>query len=185
MKERPASQGVPLSADRSSSRTYKWYNGKPVFEFGYGLHYTNFSTSIAKDALPAAFATKALTSNAAAAKHLDLLPFVSLPVSVKNIGSVSSDFVVLAFLKGEYGPKPYPNKSLVGFTRLRDIAAGATATAAINIELGTIARSDEKGNLVLWPGSYSIVLDVDGKEGWSFTITGDQVTLDQMPPRPS
>lgn len=34
-------------------RTYKWYTGKPTFDFGYGLHYTNFSASISPlDASP-------------------------------------------------------------------------------------------------------------------------------------
>ena len=29
----------------SPGRTYKWYTGTPVFEFGFGLSYTNFSYS--------------------------------------------------------------------------------------------------------------------------------------------
>ncbi len=27
----------------SPGRTYKFYTGQPIFEFGYGLSYTNFS----------------------------------------------------------------------------------------------------------------------------------------------
>ncbi len=166
-------------------RTYKWYSGTPVFEFGHGLHFTNFSASITKASLPAKFTTSGLTANASAAKYLDQLPFISLPVSIRNTGSVTSDYVVLAFLKGEYGPKPFPNKSLVGFTRLKSIAGGGVSNATLDIDLGAIARSDDSGNLVLWPGSYSIVIAIAGKDAWNFTISGDQATLDQMPPTPS
>ncbi|KAH8895358.1 glycoside hydrolase family 3 protein [Thozetella sp. PMI_491] len=166
-------------------RTYKWFSKEPVFQFAHGLHYTNFSATISTSSLSSNFTTKVLIGNAVGAKYLDLLPFVSLPVSVQNTGTVTSDYVVLAFLKGEYGQKPYPNKSLIGFKRLKSIPGGKTSSTTLGIDLGAISRSDEKGNLVLWPGSYSVEIDVDGKDKWSFTITGDQVTLDQMPAKPS
>ena len=158
----------------------------PVFEFGHGLHYTNFTAKIATaQSLPSSFATKNLTAKSTDTKYADLLPFTSIPVTVTNVGSVTSDYVLLAFLKGQYGPQPYPRKSLVGFTRLRGIAGGASATTSLDIALGSVARSDDKGNLVLFPGNYSVVLDIDGRDAWSFSISGDPVTLDQLPARPN
>lgn len=174
----------------SSRRTYKWYTKEPVFPFGHGLHYTTFNLSLPAD-LPSEFSTADLTSNVsltdtgpvASGNYPDLAPFISLPVSVANTGNATSDYVVLAFLKGEYGPAPYPNKSLVGFTRVHDVEPGATATGTLDIKLGSIARSDEDGNLTLWPAKYNLVLDIDERAAWGFDVTGDAVVLGKLPPK--
>ncbi|TGJ87927.1 hypothetical protein E0Z10_g876 [Xylaria hypoxylon] len=162
-------------------RTYKWYNKTPVFSFGYGLHYTTFNISLPAD-LPTTFATADLMhGNSTEGGPLDLLPLTSVPVTVTNTGNVTSDYVLLAFLKGEYGPAPYPNKSLVAFTRLHDIKPGVTATGTLDIKLGSVARSDANGALTLWPAKYKVVLDVDDRASWDFEITGTATVLDKLP----
>ncbi|KAI1504934.1 glycoside hydrolase family 3 protein [Biscogniauxia marginata] len=172
-------------------RTYKWYTETPVFPFGHGLHYTSFNVSLPAADLPTTFSTDSLTSDVsftdpgpvASGNYPDLAPFTSLPVSVTNTGNATSDYVVLAFLKGEYGPAPYPNKSLVAFTRLHDIEPGSTATETLDIKLGSVARSDEDGRLTLWPGRYTLVLDIDDRAAWDFEITGEAVVLETLPPK--
>jgi xylan 1,4-beta-xylosidase len=104
-----------------------------------------------------------------------------VPVSVTNTGNVTSDYVLLAFLKGEYGPTPYPNKSLVAFTRLHDIKPGDTATGTLDVKLGSVARSDSSGALTLWPAKYKLVLDVDDRASWDFEVTGTATVLDKLP----
>ncbi|RYC56244.1 hypothetical protein CHU98_g9963 [Xylaria longipes] len=164
-------------------RTYKWYSKAPVFPFGYGLQYTSFNVSLSPD-LPTAFSTADLVrSNSTEGSPLDLLPLTSVPVSVTNTGNVTSDYVLLAFLKGEYGPSPYPNKSLVAFTRLHDIKPGDTATGTLDIKLGSIARSDANGALTLWPAKYKLGLDIDDRASWDFEITGTATVLDKLPPK--
>jgi xylan 1,4-beta-xylosidase len=164
-------------------RTYKWYTKDPVYSFGHGLHYTAFNASFASG-LPTSFTASGLVSNASSHKYLDKASFFSLPISVRNVGNVTSDYVVLAFAKGEHGPTPYPAKSLVGFSRLHDIKPGELATATLGLKLGSIARSDAQGNLVLWPGKYSIAIDIDSRsDPWSFEITGDQVVLEKLAPK--
>jgi beta-D-xylosidase 4 len=61
-------------------RTYKWYTGKPIFDFGYGLHYTNFSASIN----PLEATTFNISSLIAGCteKYMDRCPFRSLFVKV-------------------------------------------------------------------------------------------------------
>ncbi|KAI1080205.1 glycoside hydrolase family 3 protein [Whalleya microplaca] len=178
------------SGTGSPGRTYKWYNETPVFPFGHGLHYTSFNVSLAPD-LPAAFSTEALLANisltetgpVASGNYPDLAPLMSIPVSVLNTGDITSDYVVLAFLKGEYGPAPYPLKSLVAFTRLHDIEPGVTVTATLDVKLGSVARSDEDGNLTLWPAKYTLVLDIDDRATWDFEITGENIVLEKLPPK--
>ncbi|KAI1738219.1 glycoside hydrolase superfamily [Xylaria scruposa] len=164
-------------------RTYKWYSKPPVFPFGHGLHYTSFNVSLPAN-LPTAFTTSDLVnSNNTEGSPLDLLPLTSVLASVTNTGNVTSDYVLLAFLKGEYGPSPYPNKSLVAFTRLHDIKPGDTATGALDIKVGSIARSDADGALTLWPAKYKLVLDIDDRASWDFEITGTATVLDKLPPK--
>ncbi|KAI1488933.1 glycoside hydrolase family 3 protein [Biscogniauxia mediterranea] len=172
-------------------RTYKWYSETPVFPFGHGLHYTTFDVSLPVADLPTAFSTDSLTAEVpftdpgpvTSGNYPDLAPFFSLPVSVTNTGNVTSDYVVLAFLKGEYGPASYPNKSLVAFTRIHGIEPGSTATETLDIKLGSVARSDEEGRLTLWPGKYTLVLDIDDRATWEFEITGEAVVLETLPPK--
>ncbi|KAK7985183.1 family 3 glycoside hydrolase [Apiospora saccharicola] len=114
----------------------------------------------------------------------DLAPFATVNITVTNTGSknVTSDYVILLFARGEYGPTPYPNKSLVGFARAHGVAPGATAEVALPLKLGALARGDGDGNLVLWPGKYTLALDVDERDVWDFEITGDEVVLERLAP---
>lgn len=165
-------------------RTYKWYTGTPVFPFGFGLHYTNFTASFTPQSAAPSFDISTLVSDCAGAKYTDLCPFNSYTVEVKNTGSATSDYVSLMFLTGEFGEYPYPNKALVAYDRLHAIAPLSSQTATLNLTLGSLARMDTFGNMVLYPGSYTLLLDVDALDTYSFTLTGDPVTLDEWPQPP-
>lgn len=167
--------------DNSPGRTYKWYSGKPVVEFGHGLHYTNFTLDWAKDPEQTEFDIQELvgTSNSTS---LDLLEFKTFEVDVSNEGSTSSDFVVLAFVKTtNAGPEPYPNKSLVSYERVFDVAGGSSETASLTVTLGSLARADENGDLVLFPGDYTLVLDVPEQLTFEFELTGEEGILEEWP----
>ncbi len=115
-------------------------------------------------------------------KYKDLLPFVSIPVTVTNTGTVTSDYVVLGFLSGEFGPQPYPIKSLVAYERLHSITAGGgSQTASLQLTLGSLARADASGDLVLYPGNYSLGIDTDARAAVEFTLTGEATALDSWP----
>jgi beta-D-xylosidase 4 len=47
-----------------------------------------------------------------------------------------------------------------------------------------LARVDEGGNTVLYPGKYSLLLDVPTRAVVNFTLVGDQVVLDAWPKPP-
>ncbi|KUJ06340.1 glycoside hydrolase family 3 protein [Mollisia scopiformis] len=128
-------------------RIYKWLTTTPTFPFGHGLHYTNFTISLS----PPTVATYNITSLLlnASTPYSDLTPFLTLPITVSNTGSTSSCYVALAFLSGSFGPAPYPTKSLVAYTRVHDIAAKSSENGTLELKLGSLARTDESGDLVL------------------------------------
>jgi beta-D-xylosidase 4 len=186
-------------SSKSPGRTYKWYTGKPVFEFGHGLHYTSFNATVSSnlatdtsDGLLGSYAIADLISKCkdiidapgSSVRYMDKCAFGTLPVSIKNTGNTTSDFVTLAFLTGSFGPAPYPKKSLVAYQRLFDIAGGASKVAYLNMTLGNLARVDMDGNKVLYPGDYSLIIDNNALVTANFSLVGKRAVLDMWPQAP-
>lgn len=176
----------PNTTSGNPGRTYKWYDAA-IVPFGYGLHYTNFSVSAAAASKPSydisSLVSRCNTANTS--QYIDLCAFEAFNVTVANTGATASDFVTLGFITGAHGPAPYPLKELVAYQRLFDISAGAQATATLNLTLASLARHDEEGNLILFPGDYALLVDVPTQAVVNFTLTGEQAVLDHWPQRPS
>lgn len=192
---------VPLTdmslrpSDKSPGRTYRWYKS-PVFPFGFGLHYTTFNASLGT-VIPAATSGSGSGSGsgggsgggagggtllgACTAPHPDLCPFATVPIRVTNTGNTTSDYVALVFVSGEYGPRPYPLRTLAGYTRLRGISPGQTVTGSVELTVGNLARVDWAGNTVLYPGRYKLVLDTPGVSEVGFDLAGEEAVLDYFP----
>jgi beta-D-xylosidase 4 len=171
--------------EHNPGRTYKWYNGTAVFEFGYGLHYTNFSANISSG-LQQSYAISDLTSNCTET-YKDQCAFASVQVNVQNVGNTTSDYVALGYIAGNHGPAPQPKKSLVAYQRLFSIAGGSSDTATFNLTLASLTRVDEMGNKVLYPGDYSLMVDNAPLAMVNFTLTGDEggAMLEEWPQPPS
>lgn len=183
----------PNATTGNPGRTYMWYN-QSVVDFGFGLHYTNFATSVesssSSDNSSSSFAISDLTKDCHE-KYPDLCPFRTVPITVRtvpitvrNTGNVTSDFVTLGFMAGAHGPEPRPIKKLVAYERLFAVTGGASATAHLNLTLGSLGRHSEAGDLVVYPGEYSLLVDVPTQAMWNFTLTGDELTLEQWPQGP-
>ena len=165
----------PNKTSAFPGRTYKWYNGKPVLPFGFGLHYTTFKADVGKK-LGSSYDIQRLP------KGNDATLFTSLSVKVTNTGKRISDYVGLLFLSSTNGgPAPRPIKSLVSYGRLHDIHPGQTQELSLNLNLGALARADEKGNLVVYPGDYTLALDNDAKATIKFKLEGKQRIIDTLP----
>lgn len=184
----------------SPGRTYKWYSDA-VLPFGYGLHYTTFNVSLSLSPSSSSNSSSTLAAGnssipipslftSCTATHLDLCPFSSFNVSVTNTGTTTSDYVALLFLSGEFGPKPYPLKTLVSYKRVKDIKPGETRVVGgedIPVNLGAIARVDGNGNTVLYPGTYRFGVDLEESKGVMGSkevvveLTGEEKVLDEFP----
>ncbi|KAF2660795.1 glycoside hydrolase family 3 protein [Lophiostoma macrostomum CBS 122681] len=173
---------------KNPGRTYKWF-GSAVQEFGFGLHYTNFSIKFAApyDALsrktkrnPPVFQSN-LILDACIQPHKENCVFPSLPIVVTNKGNVTSDFVALAFVSTKQGPAPQPIKELASYRRLRDIKPGEQREATLDFTFKSFARVDESGNTVLYDGAYCLSLDVPEQERLCFEILGGTRVLDVWP----
>jgi xylan 1,4-beta-xylosidase len=168
-----------MSLRASPGRTYRWYTGNAVVPFGFGLHYTNFSTSFAS-ANSTSYSISSLISQCKTA-YLDQCPLTNIQVNVANTGSVTSDYVTLLFLYGSTGPTPYPIKTLVAYDRVYSVAAKGSQTATLPITLGSIARVNGTGSTVLYPGTYRLGVDIAPESFLEFTLTGSETVLEQWP----
>ncbi|KZW02642.1 glycoside hydrolase family 3 protein [Exidia glandulosa HHB12029] len=169
-------------SNSSPGRTYKWFTGEPVFEFGFGLHFTNFSVNWAAPP-PASFDIAELVSNANS--FVDLAPFHTFTVNVTNTGSVASDYVTLLFSNTTAGPSPAPLKELVSYARVKGLEPGASKTASLVVTLGSIARVDEDGHSVLFPGNYTVFVDTTRDISHSFELVGNETRILTFPQPPS
>jgi len=84
-----------------SERTYRYYSGEPLYPFGFGLSYTEFSYSNLKT-LEAARAGDPL----------------EIAVTVTNTGDRAGDEVVQVYLSDEKASTPRPQHQLVAFERV-------------------------------------------------------------------
>ncbi|KAI0021200.1 glycoside hydrolase family 3 protein [Xylariomycetidae sp. FL0641] len=167
-------------SDARPGRTYKWYDFA-IQPFGSGLHYTEFTPTFA-----AAGKTYAIDDllGGCEMEYLDLCPLEPIDVAVANTGNVTSDFVVLAFVSGDHGPAPLPNKELVAYTRLKDVKPGEKRAASLSVRLGELARVDPDGNTVLYPGVYDVLLDVPTQDQITFELKGEAKILIAFPQPP-
>ncbi|KAJ7679948.1 beta-xylosidase [Mycena rosella] len=135
---------------------------------------------------PTSYSIQALVAAGRASAHLDLAPFDTFSVTVRNSGAVASDFVALLFVKtANAGPAPFPNKELVSYVRLKGIRAGQQATANLAVTLGSIARVDNAGSAWLYPGDYTLLVDVPTAITHKFRLTGTKVQITHWPAAPS
>ncbi|KAF4873557.1 putative exo-1,4-beta-xylosidase bxlB [Colletotrichum siamense] len=179
----------PGPGNSGLGRTYRWYTGETPVPYGFGLHYTKFSVDMkpASNVHNIDIAQMAAEANDDAASEIFSWQrglerrMVTVTVSAKNEGNVISDYVALVFLRSEAGPKPWPQKTLVGYTRLRNIKPGEERKEEIIIKMEQLVRVDEVGNRVLYEGLYSLFLDVDDKAPNVITIFGDPWVIEEFP----
>ncbi len=121
-------------------RTYRYFMGKPLYPFGFGLSYTTF-------AVPSAMAS---------AKTIPATGATTLTVTVKNTGTVAGDAVVQVYAHAVHPPVDMPREWLVGFARV-SLASGASKSVELTLDAQRLRRWDEKKNAyVVDPGEYEL-----------------------------
>ena len=132
---------------RMENRTYRYFRGKALYPFGYGLSYTTFS--IGKGQLSASAMSKDGK--------------VTLTVPVTNTGKREGTETVQVYVKALDYPDA-PIKSLKGFQKL-SLKAGETATATITLDGETFEYYDESiDELSTRPGRYQILYGNSSQE---------------------
>jgi beta-glucosidase len=114
-----------LDYDLRLGRAYLYFEGEPLYAFGYGLSYTTFGH--------AALRTSATTLSANGT--------VDVSVDVTNTGNVAGDDVVQLYARYPVSRVKRPQKQLVGFQRVR-LAPGETKTVTMTLVASELAYWD-------------------------------------------
>jgi len=122
-----------------NGRTYRYFNGQPLFPFGYGLSYTTFDYSGMKVAGSGADSRK-------------------VSVAVKNTGACAGDEVVQLYLRRTDAPANagLPLRALRGFKRVK-LAPGETKIVVFTLTPFQFAFVDKNGERRV-EGEYEIAV---------------------------
>ncbi len=121
-----------------AGRTYRYFKGKPLYPFGYGLSYTTFAYSDLK--VPG----QPVTAGSP----------VSAEVTVKNTGSRAGDEVVQLYLNFP-DVKGAPVIALRAFQRIH-LDAGESRTVHFDLKDRDLGMVTEIGNPIIAPGEYTV-----------------------------
>ncbi len=129
----------------------------PLYPFGYGLSYTNFSLGkLQQDA-------RSVKAGAG----------LKISIDVTNTGKLAGDQVVQLYTHQQAGSASRPVRELKGFKRV-SFAPGETKTVTLTLDTNELAfwspqthkRAIEPGDFDLWVGT-----DANATEHTSFTVT--------------
>lgn len=125
-------------------RTYRYFDKKPLYPFGFGLSYTKFKYSNLQ--FPNTISTE---------KDFEVT------VDVTNIGDRDGDEVAELYLKDEKASTPRPIVQLEGFERIH-LKKGETKTVRFEITPRQLSLINKKNQRVVEPGWFTI--SVGGKQ---------------------
>ncbi|KAL2904114.1 putative beta-D-xylosidase 6 [Bienertia sinuspersici] len=152
-------------------RTHRFYTGKAVYGFGYGLSYTNYTYKI----LSAPSSLNLLMKVGASLRRLyqtkveigyvaidelscETLMF-NVRVSVTNVGHMNGSHVVMLYSKSFTTIEGAPIKQLIGFSRIHTVAHKSTYTSFIIDPCAHLSLADEQGKRILPLGEHVIMLE--------------------------
>ncbi|CAE8585259.1 unnamed protein product [Polarella glacialis] len=128
---------------KSPGRTYKYYQGQPLFPFGFGLSYTSFDSQCEWQ------------HGESQAKATAVSP---VECAVRNTGAMSGDEVLLAYhVAGDdvraQAAHPVPFSQLRAFDRV-SLAPAASAKLVFNLSQDDLRLVDAEGHEHLYAGSH-------------------------------
>ncbi|MDQ5929777.1 MAG: beta-glucosidase, partial [Bacteroidota bacterium] len=148
-------------------RTYRYFDKKPLYPFGFGLSYTKFKYSNLQ--IP----TKISTEN-----DFEVL------VDITNIGERDGDEVAELYLKDEKASTPRPIWQLENFERIH-LKKGESKTVKFKITPRQLSMINKNGQRIIEPGWFTIAVGGKQPDGSTdtqntrFKITNKSILLEK------
>jgi beta-glucosidase len=130
----------PFEDYSMKNRTYRYFEGQPLYSFGYGLGYSKFEYSN----------LRLSSTNLRAGDSL------SVDADVKNVSQREGDEVAELYLSFPQSPSA-PIRALRGFTRLH-LKAGESQHVHISLDSRDLSEVNAKGDRIVAKGSYHVSL---------------------------
>ncbi|SHJ74235.1 beta-glucosidase [Reichenbachiella agariperforans] len=126
-----------------TNRTYKYFEGAPLFPFGHGLSYTSFAYD---------------QFDVAETKAGDVM---TVSVSVTNTGDRAGEEVVQLYVSNRKNNPNAAKRSLVGFERIV-LEKGQSQNVSFEISAEQYAQITQDGQVIVEPGELEVI--VGGKQ---------------------
>ena len=151
---------LPAFTDYSMvNRTYRYYTGKPLYPFGYGLSYTRFSYSGLKLTAPTLKAGDPL----------------GVDVEIKNTGKVAGEEVPQLYLTFP-GTPGMPRVALRGLSRV-SLQPGEAKTVHFELSPRDLSSVTPAGDIKVQPGAYTVSVG-GGQPGFTKAIASAPLAID-------
>jgi len=145
---------LPAFTDYSmQGRTYRYFQGQPLYPFGFGLSYTTFKYDNLK----------------VQTKDIQAGNSVKVTADVENTGNIIGDEVVQLYLTDEKASVPVPIRSLAGTKRIV-LKPGEKQNVSFAISAEQMSVVGDDGKRLIEPGEF--LISVGGKQP-GFTGTAD------------
>ena len=123
------------------NRTYRYFEGEPLYAFGHGLSYTDFEYS------------KGLSPKSVAVDGN-----IKVVFSIKNIGKNAGDDVTQIYYRHVDSKVPQPKKALCGFARV-SLKAEESKQVTVEVPVSNLRYWDTVSKqYIVEPGKYEILI---------------------------
>ena len=138
-----ATTNLPAFTDYSmTNRTYRYFNGTPLYAFGHGLSYTKFKFQDGK------LDAKTIPANGT----------VKVSITIKNTGKRDGDEVAQVYYRHVNSSVPQPKLALCGFTRVH-LNRGETGHVTVEVPAERLRYWDtDKKQYVVEQGKYEFLI---------------------------
>ncbi|TDO22703.1 glycoside hydrolase family 3 C-terminal domain-containing protein [Pedobacter duraquae] len=154
-------QDLPDFSDYSmTNRTYRYFSGKPLYGFGYGLSYTRFKY----DQLSLPASVKRGTS-------------LRVRITVSNTGAVAGEEVVQLYLSHPGSKTKSPIKALKGFERIA-LRAGERRVLTFTLSKEDMSTINANGGMQQLSGK--IMLSIGGSQPDELNVTSGNIVKKQI-----
>ncbi len=147
----------PFEDYSMTGHTYRYFQGEPLYPFGYGLSFTQFTYSDLK-------LSRAKVKGG---------QVIRVSVTVQNTGERAGEEVVQLYVRDTEASVPVPLRSLKGFSRIR-LAPGRKKTVRFTVGPQEMAIVNEEGKRIVEPGLFELSVG-GGQPGARGTEAGRNV----------
>lgn len=149
-------------------RTYRYFEGEPLYPFGYGLSYTQF-----------AYSGLQISPEQAQVDGV----FVEVSVTVTNTGQHAGDEVAQIYLRDVEASVQVPKHQLAGFKRIH-LLPGEQQTVSLTLQPEQFSLVTDMGERIVEPGQFEISVGggqpgfADGVLTGLMELVGEKVWLE-------
>ena len=157
---RSVEQLPPFEDYRMQGRTYRYLDEEPLYPFGYGLSFTQFSYSD----------LEVSQSEISTADDKS----IQVSVQVENVGDLTGDEAIQLYVTDLEASTTIPKWELQGFKRVK-LSPGEKAKVVFELTKRQLALIDENGRCLLEPGMFRLYVGGQQPDSRSKQLTGQEV----------